>query len=165
MDEEEIRSLSIGIVSSRFNHKIVEEISKACISKLQALGVSSKNIDHITVPGALEIPIILQKMIVGVKKNLSHQNYDVMVAIGLVIRGETYHFEIVSDQSAAGIMRVQLDHSVPILNAVLTTNSAKEALSRAKVKGEEAAEGAIEMADKMNVLSKPNISDIDNDQI
>lgn len=88
-----------------------------------------------------------------------------MVAIGLVIRGETYHFEIVSDQSAAGIMRVQLDHSVPILNAVLTTNSAKEALSRAKVKGEEAAEGAIEMADKMNVLSKPNISDIDNDQI
>ena len=71
---------------------------------------------------------------------------DVMIAIGLVIRGDTYHFEIVSNESASGIMRVQLDHSIPIINAVLTTNSAKEALERANIKGEEAAEGAIEMA-------------------
>ena len=137
--KEEIISLSIGIVSSRFNNKIVEKISEACISKLQALGVSKKNIHHITVPGALEIPIALQMM---QEINLP----DVMIAIGLVIRGETYHFEIVSDQSAAGIMRVQLDHSIPIINAVLTTNSSKEALDRVLNKGEEAAEGAIEMA-------------------
>ena len=135
----EITSLSIGIVSSRFNNEIVEKISEACISKLQALGVSKKNIHHITVPGALEIPIALKKM---QETKILH----VMVAIGLVIRGETYHFEIVSDQSAAGIMRVQLDHSIPIINAVLTTNSSKEALDRAVKKGEEAAEGAIEMA-------------------
>jgi 6,7-dimethyl-8-ribityllumazine synthase len=71
---------------------------------------------------------------------------DVMIAIGLVIRGDTYHFEIVSNESASGIMRVQLDHSIPVINAVLTTNSAKEALVRVDIKGEEAAEGAIEMA-------------------
>ena len=140
MSKEEIKNLSIGIVSARFNNEIVEKISKACISKLQALGVTKINIIHKTVPGALEIPVTLQKM------KESGTRIDVMIAIGLVIRGDTYHFEIVSNESASGIMRVQLDHSIPIINAVLTTNSAKEALERANIKGEEAAEGAIEMA-------------------
>jgi 6,7-dimethyl-8-ribityllumazine synthase len=143
MSEEEIKNLSIGIVSSRFNNEIVEKISKACISKLQALGVSNKNIIFKTVPGALEIPLALQKMVIS-DDNI--RGFDVMIAIGLVIRGDTYHFEIVSNESASGIMRVQLDHSIPIINAVLTTNSSKEALARVIVKGEEAAEGAIEMA-------------------
>ena len=142
MGEEEIKDLSIGIVSSRFNNEIVKKISKACISKLYTLGVNEKNIKHETVPGALEIPIALQKM----KESGS---FDVMIAIGLVIRGDTYHFEIVSNESASGIMRVQLDHSIPIINAVLTTNSSKEALARVNIKGEEAAEGAIEMALKI----------------
>ena len=137
--------IKIGIVSSRFNNEIVEKISEACISKLQALGVSEKNILHLTVPGALEIPIALQQ----IKENEVFDPYEVMIAIGAVIRGETYHFEIVSDHSAAGIIRVQLDHSVPIINAVLTTNSSKEALDRVIVKGEEAAEAAIEMAVKI----------------
>ena len=140
MDEEEIKNLSIGIVSSRFNSEIVEKISKACISKLLTLGVSQRNITHKTVPGALEIPIALQQ----IKESIS--GIDVMIAIGLVIRGDTYHFEIVSNESASGIMRIQLDHSIPIINAVLTTNSSKEALARVVIKGEEAAEGAIEMA-------------------
>jgi len=143
MSEKEIKNLSIGIVSSRFNNEIVEKISKACISKLQALGVNKKNIIHKTVPGALEIPIALKKM------KESRNSIDVMIAIGLVIRGDTYHFEIVSNESASGIMRVQLDHSIPIINAVLTTNSSKEALARVAIKGEEAAEGAIEMALKI----------------
>jgi 6,7-dimethyl-8-ribityllumazine synthase len=142
MSEEEVKNLSIGIVSSRFNNEIVKKISKACISKLYTLGVNEKNIKHETVPGALEIPIALQKM----KESGS---FDVMIAIGLVIRGDTYHFEIVSNESASGIMRVQLDHSIPIINAVLTTNSSKEALARVIIKGEEAAEGAIEMALKI----------------
>jgi len=107
------------------------------------LGVSKKNIIHKTVPGALEIPIALKKM------KESKNSIDVMIAIGLVIRGDTYHFEIVSNESASGIMRVQLDHSIPIINAVLTTNSSKEALARVAIKGEEAAEGAIEMALKI----------------
>ena len=143
MSVKEIKNLSIGIVSSRFNNEIVEKISKACISKLQALGVNKKNIIHKTVPGALEIPIALKKM------KESRNSIDVMIAIGLVIRGDTYHFEIVSNESASGIMRVQLDHSIPIINAVLTTNSSKEALARVAIKGEEAAEGAIEMALKI----------------
>ena len=142
MSVEGIKSLSIGIVSSRFNNEIVEKISKACILKLQALGVSEKKIIHKTVPGALEIPIALQKM-------NKCEIFDVMIAIGLVIRGDTYHFEIVSNESASGIMRVQLDYSIPIINAVLTTNSSKEALARVVIKGEEAAEGAIEMALKI----------------
>ena len=142
MSVEDIKSLSIGIVSSRFNNEIVEKISKACILKLQALGVSEKKIIHKTVPGALEIPIALQKM-------NKCEIFDVMIAIGLVIRGDTYHFEIVSNESASGIMRVQLDYSIPIINAVLTTNSSKEALARVVIKGEEAAEGAIEMALKI----------------
>jgi 6,7-dimethyl-8-ribityllumazine synthase len=141
MSEEEIKNLSIGIVSSRFNNEIVEKISKACISKLQVLGVSKKNIIFKTVPGALEIPLALQKLVIS-----DDNIFDVMIAIGLVIRGDTYHFEIVSNESASGIMRVQLDHSIPIINAVLTTNCSKEALARVVVKGEEAAEGAIEMA-------------------
>tara|TARA_B100000795_G_scaffold172540_1_gene130113 strand:+ start:449 stop:892 length:444 start_codon:yes stop_codon:yes gene_type:complete len=140
MNEEEIKILSVGIVSSRFNNEIVEKISRACISKLLALGVSKKNVTHITVPGALEIPIALKKM------KESKSNIDVMIAIGLVIRGDTYHFEIVSNESASGIMRVQLDNSIPIINAVLTTNSSTEALVRVDIKGEEAAKGAIEMA-------------------
>ena len=143
MSVEEIKSLSIGIVSSRFNDEIVEKISKACVSKLLMLGVSKKNIIHKTVPGALEIPIALKKM------KESKNSIDVMIAIGIVIRGDTYHFEIVSNESASGIMRVQLDHSIPIINAVLTTNSSKEALARVAIKGEEAAEGAIEMALKI----------------
>ena len=117
MNKEEVKSLSIGIVSSRFNNEIVEKISKACISRLLALGVRKKNITHKTVPGALEIPIALQKM------TKSESTIDVMIAIELVIRGDTYHFEIVSNESASGIMRVQLDNSIPIINAVLTTNS------------------------------------------
>ena len=141
MNKEEVKSLSIGIVSSRFNNEIVEKISKACISKLQALGVSKKNIIFKTVPGALEIPLALQKLVIS-----DDNIFDVMIAIGLVIRGDTYHFEIVSNESASGIMRVQLDHSIPIINAVLTTNCSKEALARVVIKGEEAAEGAIEMA-------------------
>ena len=141
MGEEEIKDLSIGIVSSRFNNEIVKKISKACISKLQALGVSKKNIIFKTVPGALEIPLALQKLVIS-----DDNIFDVMIAIGLVIRGDTYHFEIVSNESASGIMRVQLDHSIPIINAVLTTNCSKEALARVVIKGEEAAEGAIEMA-------------------
>jgi len=142
MSEEEIKNLSIGIVSSRFNNDIVEKISKACISKLYTLGVDEKNIIHKTVPGALEIPIALKKL-------KESRIFDVMIAIGLVVRGDTYHFEIVSNESASGIMRVQLDHSIPIINAVLTTNSSKEALARVVIKGEEAAEGAIEMALKI----------------
>jgi len=133
--------LIVGIVCSRFNEQIIEKISKACTSKLKDLGVRAEAIIYETVPGALEIPIALQNII-------NNKAPDVLIAIGAVVRGDTYHFEIVSEQSANGIMRVQLDNTVPIINAVLTTNTAEQALERVVIKGEEAAEAAIEMAIK-----------------
>ncbi len=136
--------LTVGIVCSRFNEQIIKQILKACTSKLKVLGVRDEAVIYETVPGALEIPIALQNLI---KKDKP----DVLIAIGAVVRGDTYHFEVVSEQSASGIMRVQLDNSIPIINAVLTTNTAEQALQRAIVKGEEAAEAAIEMAKKFAV--------------
>ena len=133
--------LIVGIVCSRFNEQIIEKISKACTSKLKDLGVRAEAITYETVPGALEIPIALQNII-------NNKEPDVLIAIGAVVRGDTYHFEVVSEQSANGIMRVQLDNTVPIINAVLTTNTAEQALERVVIKGEEAAEAAIEMAIK-----------------
>ena len=74
------------------------------------------------------------------------KKFDVLIGVGAVIRGETYHFEVVSDQSANGIMQVQLKHNIPVINAIITTNSGEEAFARTKIKGKEAADGAIEMA-------------------
>jgi|TARA_B100000767_G_C19681685_1_gene499859 6,7-dimethyl-8-ribityllumazine synthase len=136
--------LTVGIVCSRFNEQIIKQILKACTSKLKVLGVRDEAVIYETVPGALEIPIALQNLI-------NKDKPDVLIAIGAVVRGDTYHFEVVSEQSASGIMRVQLDNSIPIINAVLTTNTAEQALQRVIVKGEEAAEAAIEMAKKFAV--------------
>ena len=136
--------LTVGIVCSRFNEQIIKQISKACTSKLKVLGVRDEAIIYENVPGALEIPIALQNII-------NKDKPDVLIAIGAVVRGDTYHFEVVSEQSASGIMRVQLDNSIPIINAVLTTNTAEQAIQRVVVKGEEAAEAAIEMAKKCAV--------------
>ena len=139
MENEALKTLRIGIVSSRFNDKVVKELCNACIDKLQIEGVLSNNITHETVPGALEIPIMLDSF-------ARKKKFDVLIGIGAVIRGETYHFEIVSDQSANGLLQLQLNYHIPIINAIITTNSSDEAFARTKIKGEEAAEGAIEMA-------------------
>ena len=140
MDNEALKTLRIGIVSSRFNNKVVKELCNACIDKLEIEGVLSNNITHETVPGALEIPIMLDSF-------ARKKKFDVLIGVGAVIRGETYHFEIVSDQSANGLLQLQLNYHIPIINAIITTNSSDEALARTKLKGEEAALGAIEMAE------------------
>jgi len=139
LEDEALKSLKVGVVSSRFNEKVVRELCDACINKLELEGVLSNNITHESVPGALEIPIILDSF-------ARQKKFDVLIGIGAVIRGETYHFEIVSDQSASGLLQLQLNYHVPIINAIITTNSSDEAFARTKVKGEEAALGAIEMA-------------------
>jgi 6,7-dimethyl-8-ribityllumazine synthase len=131
-----IRTLRVGIVSSRFNEPIVRELLNACVDKLKHEGVT---VDNIEVPGALEIPVVLNAYALS-------KTFDVLIGIGAVIRGETYHFEVVSDQSAHGLMQVQLNHNIPVINAIITTNSDEEAFARTKIKGEEAALGAIEMA-------------------
>ena len=139
MNKDTLKDLKVGIISSRFNTPVVSELLNFCIKKLESQGVSLYNIVHKEVPGALEIPLLANAFALS-------KEFDVLIGIGAVIRGETYHFEVVSDQSAQGVMRVQLDHNIPVINAIITTNSSEEAYARTKIKGEEAALNAIEMA-------------------
>lgn len=134
----------IGVVMSRFNEPVVDALLDSCTSELQELGVRAQDITVVSVPGALEIPLALLKL-------AETDRFDALVALGAVIRGETYHFEIVSDQSAAGIQRVQLDTGVPVANAVLTTNDDEQAEARLD-KGAEAARVAIEMANLLRAI-------------
>ena len=129
----------VGIVHARFNENVGSAILEACLVELVQLGVLNEDILHVTVPGALEVPLALQKMAA------THQ-FDALIAIGAVIRGETYHFELVSNESGAGITRISLDTGIPIANAILTTENDEQALSRAVEKGTDAARVAVEMA-------------------
>jgi 6,7-dimethyl-8-ribityllumazine synthase len=136
--------LSVGIVMSRFNAPICERLLAGSIEELLRLGVRRDDIVVATVPGALEIPLALKKM-------AETGQFDALVALGAVIRGETYHFEVVSDQSAAGILRVQLDTGVPVGNGVLTTDTDAQAEARVG-KGAEASRVAVEMANLMTAI-------------
>lgn len=137
--------LRIGLVMSRFNEGIGDGLLSACEEELLHLGVAAENIRLVTVPGALEIPLALQSM-------AQSDKFDALVALGCVVRGETYHFEIVSNESARGITDVQLATGIPIANAVLTTENDDQALVRMAVKGKEAAQAAIEMANLQRVI-------------
>ncbi|MBI4754721.1 MAG: 6,7-dimethyl-8-ribityllumazine synthase [Betaproteobacteria bacterium] len=130
--------LRVGIVMSRFNQDVGEGLLSACTEELLRLGVAPGDMLIATVPGALEIPPVLQKMAQGGR-------FDALVALGCVIRGETYHFEIVSNESARGVTDVQLEFGVPIANGVLTTENDDQALERMRQKGMEAAQAAVEM--------------------
>ena len=138
-------ALKIGIVQSRFNEPVVMKMNQACVDALLAHGVKGANITHITVPGALEISIALQTMA------LTHQ-FNALIAIGAVIRGETYHFEVVSNDSCRGVMDVMLETGVPIANGILTVNSDEQALARVVEKGADCARVAIEMAHAVALL-------------
>jgi 6,7-dimethyl-8-ribityllumazine synthase len=135
----------IGIVQSRFNPEVCDGLLSACYTELLRLGVKKEDIRIATVPGALETPLILQHMALSEK-------YDALIALGAIIRGETYHFEVVSNESARGISEVQLNTGVPVANAVLTTEDDEQALARMLVKGTEAAQVAIEMANLVRAL-------------
>ena len=139
MGEEDTKILNVGIIYSRFNEPVVKELLNSCVDQLIFKGVDEKHILQKGVPGALEIPIMINAYAITKK-------FDVLIGVGAVIRGETYHFEVVSDQSANGLMQVQLKHNIPVINAIITTNSGEEAFARTKIKGKEAADGAIEMA-------------------
>jgi 6,7-dimethyl-8-ribityllumazine synthase len=143
--------LAVAIVWSRFNEEIVRELLTACDRELVTLGVSPADIDVVSVPGALEIPLALQAL--ALQKRGFGPRYDALVALGTVIRGDTYHFEVVSNESARGILDVQLETGVPIANAVLTTSTEEQARERAAVKGAEAARVAVEMANLLKAVS------------
>ncbi len=141
------QGLAIGIVQSRFNEPVVKQMSNACVAALVAHGVSAGSIHHITVPGALEIPLTLQTMALT-------DQFDALIAIGAVIRGETYHFEIVANDSSRGVMDVMLETGVPIANGILTCNTDEQALARVAEKGADCAKAAIEMANALATLRK-----------
>lgn len=137
-------AMVVGVVVSRFNEPVIEALLEGCTAELVALGVREEDITVVSVPGALEIPVTLMKL-------AESGRFDALVALGAVIRGETYHFEIVSDQSAAGIQRVQLDTGVPVANGVLTTETDEQAEARLD-KGAEAARVAVEMANLLRMI-------------
>ena len=137
--------LRIGIVMSRFSIDICEGLLSACACTLQKHGVADGDITLVSVPGALEIPTALQKMAKSGK-------FDALVALGAVIRGETYHFELVANESGNGVSRVALDNGIPIANAILTTEDDDQALARMSEKGSDAALVAIEMANLLKRL-------------
>ena len=131
--------LRIGIVQARFNADIGHGLLSSCLAELKRLGVADEDILHVTVPGALEVPLALQKM-------AETQQFDALIALGAVIRGETYHFELVSNESGAGITRIGLDYGMPIANAILTTENDEQAEARMAEKGADAARVAVEMS-------------------
>ena len=136
--------LHIGIVQARFNEDITNALAQACLAELKDLGV--ENIDHVFVPGALEVPLALQAM-------AERAEYDALIALGCIIRGETYHFELVANESGAGVTRVGLDYHLPIANAILTTENLEQAVARQHEKGRDAARVAVEMACLLDDLS------------
>ncbi len=140
------KGMRIGIVQSRFNPDVCEGLLASCRSRLVQMGVLENDITLATVPGALEIPLVLLHM-------AESERFDALIALGAVIRGETYHFEVVSNESARGVGDVQLSCGVPIANAILTTENDDQALARISVKGAEAAEVAVEMVNLLRGLA------------
>jgi 6,7-dimethyl-8-ribityllumazine synthase len=140
------KGLRIGIVQSRFNPVVCEGLLGACRAQLLQLGVNDADITLATVPGALEIPLVLQHM-------AGSDKFDALIALGAVIRGDTYHFEVVSNESARCIGDVQLDNGLPIANAVLTTDTDAQAEERMNVKGAEAAQVVVEMVNLLRALA------------
>lgn len=139
------KDLKIGIVQARFNEPITDALAQACTAELIALGVAEKDITLIQVPGALEIPLTLMAM----AKKLQ---FDALVALGCIIRGETYHFELVANESGTGVTRVGLDFQIPIANAILTTENLAQAMARRTEKGRDAARVAVEMANLLEEI-------------
>jgi 6,7-dimethyl-8-ribityllumazine synthase len=137
--------LRIGIVVGRFNENIGAGLQASCLKALASFGVRDADITLASVPGALEIPLVLQTMARSGK-------FDALIALGAVIRGETYHFEIVSNESCAGITRVQLDTGVPIANGILTTENDEQAEARVQQKGADCALAAVEMVNLLRGL-------------
>lgn len=148
--------LRIGVVQARFNEAVCQGLRDGCMSELERLGVAGEDVLLVTVPGALEIPLALQKLAE------SHQ-FDALIALGAVIRGETYHFELVSNESGAGITRVGLDTGMPIANGVLTTDTDEQAEVRMVEKGRDCARAAVEMANLSAALEQLQSDEEDED--
>src|SRR6185295_16033894 len=140
------RGLRIAVVQARFNVEVTDRIARACIDELARLGVSEDDVTHVRVPGALEIGIALNAIADG-------DEHDALVAVGCVLRGETYHFELVANESGAAVTRVAIDHGIAVANAILTCDTPAQADARAEEKGRDGARVAVEMANLLDELS------------
>ena len=138
--------LRIAIVRARFNDELTRALEAACLAELAALGVQPDAVQRLAVPGALEVPVALKAL-------AARGAHDALIAIGCIIRGETYHFELVANESGAGVSRVSLDHAVPVANAILTVENEAQGWARAETKGRDAARVAVEMARLLEGLS------------
>ena len=145
-DRQGGKGLCIGIVQARFNESVTNALAKACKGERAALGVHEVDIDHVTVPGALEVSLALSAL-------AKTENYDALIALGCIIRGETYHFELVANESGSAVMRLALDYQLPIANAILTVENIAQALARQDDKGRDAARVAVEMANLLAEIS------------
>jgi 6,7-dimethyl-8-ribityllumazine synthase len=138
--------LRIGIVRARFNDAVTTTLAEACLAELERLDVDESDIKHITVPGALEVPVALKAL-------AASGEFDALIALGCVIRGETYHFELVANESGAGVSRVALDHQIPSPTRSSPSKTKLRPGSRAVEKGRDAARAAVEMANLMEDLA------------
>lgn len=149
--------LHIGIVRARFNEEIGLAELDACLQELIELGVDERDVMVITVPGALELGVVLARM-------AETSEFDALIALGAVIRGETYHFEVVSNESAAAISRIALETGIPVANGVLTTDTDEQAEERADEKGRDCARCAVEMANLLAAL-EPELDDEEDEDV
>ncbi len=148
--------LHIGIVRARFNEDIGLIELDACLQELESLGVDERDIMVVSVPGALELGVTLARM-------AETFEFDALIALGAVIRGETYHFEIVSNESASAISRISLETGIPVANGVLTTETDEQAEVRAADKGRDCAQCAVEMANLVAAL-EPEADEDEEDE-
>ena len=136
------------IVSARFNSFIVDSLEAGAIDALKRHGVSESNITVAKVPGAYEMPLAIQQLAQSGK-------YDAIIGLGAVIRGSTPHFDFVAGEASKGMANVSLDHNIPVINGVLTTNTIEQAIERAGTKaGNKGAEAAISALEMVNLLKK-----------
>lgn len=139
--------LRIGIVQARFNEWAGRALLEACVGELVTLGVDEDDVTHLTVPGSLELPVALARL-------AATEDFDALIALGCVIRGETYHFEVVSNESARGVAQVALTYGIPVANGIITAESDEQARARVGEKGRDAARVAVEMANLLWALDE-----------
>jgi 6,7-dimethyl-8-ribityllumazine synthase len=141
----------IAIIRAEYNREITLALEMKCLETLLKGGVPAKNIVRISVPGCFEIPMVAQRL-------ATERRYHVLIALGVVIRGDTHHFDLVANECARGIMEVSLKHDVPIIFEVLATYNRRDALRRAGNndlnKGIEAAQGALSIFQTLKFLKK-----------
>jgi len=141
------RDLCVAVVRSRFNGQVGTALLESCTARLSELGVDPDAVTVVEVPGALEVPLVLQKL-------ASSGRFHALIALGAVVRGDTYHFEVVSNESAAGISSVALDSGIPVANGILTVDTDEQASARTLQKGRDCAEAAVEMANLCRALAR-----------